>query len=108
MKNAVLWDVTSRGSCKKQRFSGMYHLHHQCDKKRRAWSTLQAHSVLQLLVTANVVPGSPILVTFITEALRSSETSLLTRATWHNTPEDGILRKLLVDIIKTDVVPGVM
>jgi hypothetical protein len=31
-------------------------------------------SVLQLLVTANVVPSSPILVTLMMEALRSSET----------------------------------
>jgi hypothetical protein len=34
-----------------------------------------------LLVTANVVPGSPNLVTLMKEALRSSETSVLTRGT---------------------------
>jgi hypothetical protein len=34
-----------------------------------------------LLVTANVVPSSPITVTLIMEALSSSETSVLTRAT---------------------------
>jgi hypothetical protein len=38
-------------------------------------------SVRQLLVTANVVPSSPILVTLMKEALSSSETSVLTRAT---------------------------
>jgi hypothetical protein len=37
----------------------------------------------RLLVTANVVPSSPIFVTLIMEALSSSETSVLTRATHH-------------------------
>jgi hypothetical protein len=51
-------------------------------------------TVRRLLVTANFVPSSPLLVTLEMEALRSSETSVLRRATLLNNSEDGIRQRI--------------
>jgi hypothetical protein len=48
-------------------------------------------TITRKLDTTNVIPSSLILFTLIMEAIRSSETSVLTRATLHHISEDGIL-----------------
>jgi hypothetical protein len=47
-------------------------------------------SMRRLLVTANTVPSSPTIVTLMMQAIRSSEMSVLTRATWRTIQEDDI------------------
>jgi hypothetical protein len=63
---------------------------------------------LQIYITVkHNVPSSPILVTLMMEALRSSETLVLTTATRNNIPQDEILQEtiLLSKTAKTNRFP---
>jgi hypothetical protein len=55
----------------------------------------------RLLVTANVFPSSPILVTLKMDALGSFETSALIRTTRRSIPEDGILHSRRRESLKS-------
>jgi hypothetical protein len=61
-------------------------------------------SLLRLLVAANVVPGSPILVTLIFMAISLSETPVLTGATQRHILADGIVLSQRSENLKSYII----
>jgi hypothetical protein len=92
MKNDVFRNMTPCGSCKNQRLEERIASITRVTIIGELVTTLTITSnnkqTLRLLVTANVVPRSPTLVTLM--MVRSSETSELTRATRCHISDDGI------------------
>jgi hypothetical protein len=79
MKNAVFWDITPCCSCSNRRL----------EERIASISRVERNSWLGTMLE---VPSSLILYTFMKEAIRPSETSVLTIATRRHIQEDGVLQ----------------
>jgi hypothetical protein len=80
MKNVVFWDVTPCDSCKSRYSGANYRLRHQGGKNQRARSNVSSnYQVLTLMM----------------EAICSSKTSVLTRATRRHIAEEGVLHSFV-------------
>jgi hypothetical protein len=95
MKNGVLCDVNPvalvRADVSEELSASIIRLTRVGEPRTTLAVTSNRRSVRRLIVTASVVPGSPILVSLMMEALSFSETSVLTIATRSNIAEYAIL-----------------
>jgi hypothetical protein len=118
LKNVVFWDVMPCGSCKNRSIGGTYRLYITVTQISELETTLAVtsnaekkycvilvflRSMFRLLATANVVSSSPIFVTLMMKAIRSSDMSVLTRATQRNILEDGIIYSHRHENFKSDI-----
>jgi hypothetical protein len=74
--NVVFWHVTPCGSYNNRHFGRTCRLYHQVDKYMRIKNSVSSNWLLKYA-------------TLMMEAIRSSETSVLTGATLRNISEDG-------------------
>jgi hypothetical protein len=88
MKNVAFWDVSPCASWKNRRFGESSASIVRVTRIGELRTTLAVTSNRRTLLTANVVLTSPTPVTLMMEAIRCSETSVLTRVTRRNIPED--------------------
>jgi hypothetical protein len=95
LMKALFWDDAA-WPCEYRRFGETQHLNHQGEKNKGS-----RNNVNWLLGTANGVTFSLILFTLKVEAIRSSETSLHTRATRRNIPEYGIIHSHRLEKLKS-------
>jgi hypothetical protein len=92
MKNTLLWDLTSRGSCKTDVSEEHIASIIRVTRIDKLGTFVVTSNVLRLLVTANVVHSSPILVTLMMEFIITSETLVITKVSLLHIPKDGILK----------------
>jgi hypothetical protein len=85
MKNAVVWDVTPCGCCRKRHIASIFRVTRIGELGMLAVASNRCTLQRSLLVTANI-PSLLILVMLMIEGIRSSEMLVLIRATWHNIP----------------------
>jgi hypothetical protein len=88
-------------------FHGIYGIYYTHVRFEVFTAVTMNNGVRQLLVIASVVPSSPILVTLMKEALRSSEMSVLTRATQRTILEDATLHSHRSENLKSYMKNGV-
>jgi hypothetical protein len=106
MKNVIFWGLKSQFVPHRRHITSplqspagsryvRFEVFKAATMKNTAFCDVTTCDVFRLLVTANGVPSTPILVSLMMEAIYSSQTLVPTRAMGRNISEDGILQHLL-------------